>query len=492
MRAARAVLPLLLLPLLILSSPAAAKEKRGETFYPGRASIESFPREVPLGGSITFKVTVKSRHHTPVLAVIWPDGRTEYLTPTRTISRAKHEFDVVFKAGKGAYRIELVVDSERGDTTAAQFTIYVGVKRPERLPETKKRRPHSDYGRERRDEDTLRLERNLFLTINEYREEIGLEPYPWLEKAAYLAREHWRDWLELDPRPDKFSHLIAGAGSIADRLMDVFAWPWTVRKFPVKDPEVGPEATSYCSEALGASWSLDWIFREYLIRESAFRAPLVSEYPTHAAVGMIREEKTGLLYAAVVYVQVNSLRVRRELGEELKEIEKLEARATKDETEKAEYLRRLGRFGDPASLELFVRRLSRSRSPVVRAAALDALFLNAPDRAAKWIERQTPRLVRAHRNDSYAKILPALRTFAEVRYDAFTRARGRQEVAYIERLSETFLKAALRLLELGATDDARTDLELIVDHFAGLPAADRAREVLDGLEREPGDGSDSK
>ncbi|MHC4471748.1 MAG: hypothetical protein ACYTDY_00865 [Planctomycetota bacterium] len=482
MRATLAVPPLLLL--LLVFAPLAGEEswKKREIFYPGKAEIAPFPREVPLNGTITFKITLKRKFKSPVITVTDPAGATRYyVKPDRTVGSSKPEFDVGFKGRKGAYRVELVVDSERGDTTAAQFTIWVGVKRPETLPETSKRRPQSDYAPEAPTEHHLRLERKLFRMVNDYRREIGAKPYPWLEKAAVLAREHWKDYHDITPRPKKLTHIIPGGGSIADRFMDTYAWPYTERKFPIRDPKVGPEADCYCSELLAAPRSLEWLFKEYCLKESAFRSPIISKFPTHAGVGIVREEASAKLYTAVVFVQVNATRVLADLEKEWKETQKLESRAQKDPAERAELLRRLARMGDPRSLDVFKRRLDR-RDPTVAAAALDGLFLNDPEQATKWVERQIPRLARAHREKNYKNAIPLIRTLMEVKYDFAVRTRGRMEFTQVSDLADRFLEASLRLIELGEREDARADLTLIVQRFAGLPAAEKAEEKLRELE----------
>jgi hypothetical protein len=475
-QALKALLPLLLLLLTGLAP------KEGETFYSRKAEIAPFPREVPLNGTITFKITLKVGFHTPVICVTSPDGSTKYYTkPDRVVGTYKPEFDVGFKGLQGAYRVELVVDSDEGDTTAAQFTIWAGVERPESLPESAKPRPKSDYPPESAVEHPIHLERKLFRMINEYRKARGLEPFPWLEHAAILAREHWLDYMEIQPRPKRIPHVLPGAGCIADRFKDTFAWPATVRKFPIRDPEVGPEAQGFCSEALATVRSIDWLFRENYLRESAFRAPVISRFPTHSAVGIVRDEGSDKLHIATVYIQINSTRVLSELENEWKETEKLESRAIKKPEERAEFLRRLGRTGDPRSLDLFERRLNPKR-PLPAAAALDALFLNAPEVAEKWLERQTPVLARAHREGAYFRAVPLILTMAAVQYDAPTRLRGQKELARVSALADRFLEAALRLVALGATDDAREDLGVIARRFAGLPAAEKAREKLREIE----------
>ena len=40
------------------------------------------------------------------------------------------------------------------------------------------------------------------------------------------------------------------------------------------------------------------------LRESAFRAPLVSTFPSHAAVGIVREDKGGRLYNTAMAVMI--------------------------------------------------------------------------------------------------------------------------------------------------------------------------------------------
>ncbi len=457
--------------LLALAGPAAAGPA-GETFRLDRASLAPFPRTIGAGATLTFAVTLRPRFTAPVFSQTLPSGETRYLRPARVLASNRAEFDAAFDAGPGAYRMELVVDSPDGDCTAAQFTIYSGVEPPPE-GETESRRGEDAYPPERADEDPVRLERDLFRMVNAYRTERRLPPYPWLEPAAILARDHLRDYLALKPRPATFPHVIPGKGSIADRFVSVLAWPTTVRKFPVEDPEIGPEAVSYCSESLAAPKSLAWLFREYFLQESAFRAPMVSPYPTHAAVGMVRDG--GRLYTATVMVQVNSTRVRAALEDEWKNATRLEEEA-EEGADRAEFLRRLGRISDPRSRKLFERRLA-ARDPEVRAGALDALLLADPAAAEEHAEKQWLAVARAHDRDRYGAALPVLRAFERVRYDAATRVRARAELAALDRLSRALLSDAM------ATEDAaerRATLALVVERFAGLPAADEAAKALAG------------
>jgi len=488
--------PVLLLLLLLLFAPAAEGAK-DEKFYPDKVVLDPFPREAKLNGTITFRARLKSGYRAPVFVLTRPDGETSYLHPIRTEPGGVYEFDVGFKAGEGPYRVEVVVESKRGDTTAAQFTVRVGEKPAEEKDEGP--RPESLYPSELDGESTIRLERKLFRLLNDYRAGNGRKPYPWLEKAAQLGRDHMTDYLALKPRPKRLTHRIPGKDTIADRFMDFFAWPTTIPKFPVRDPKIGPEARSYCAESLAAPRSLDWLFREVFIRESAFRAPVISEFPTHAAVGIVRDTgsgetrteargrpgaKPGRLYTAAVYVQVNSTRVRAELEQEHKETTKQESRAGADPARRAELLRRLGRMGDPRSGKLFMKRLG-DRRPEVRAAALDALFLNAPERAHDWLSKQLPRLVRAHKDAKYGEEAKVLGVLARVQYDARTRNRGVMGLARLERLAETVFATALDLLDEGEVKEAHETMTLMLEQFAGLEGARKAAEKLREIKSDP-------
>ena len=355
----------------------------------------------------------------------------------------------------------------------------MGARRPHELPESEVPRPQSDYEPERADEHPLRLERKLFGLVNEARRESSLPPFPWMEKAAALGREHLKDFLALDPRPERLTHLIPGHGSIADRFNTTLAWPETIRKFPIRDPEIGPEARSYCSEALAIARSLDWLFREYFLRESAFRLPVLSDLPTHAAVAVVREEKTGKLFTATVYVQRNSTRVAKEMAGELAEITRAEA-SERDPARKAMLLRRLGHWGDPGSQSVWSRRL-REKEPEVVAAALDALFLNRPADAEEWIEARSPSLARAHRDGDFRRAIPVALALAGVLYDAPARLRGRAELAEIRSLAKHLVYSAAAAQKAGDLAFARETLQLVALRFAGVPEADRAAERLAAL-----------
>jgi hypothetical protein len=455
----------------VLLAASLAALAGDEVFHPEIAIVSPFPREIAPGGSITFGVEMRRGYFSPVFSVTRPSGETKYLRPIREEGPSNVEFDILFDAGPGAYRLELVADSAKGDRSAAQFTVWAGVPVPAE-GEVDRRRPEEEYPPERADEDPIRLERDLFRVINAYRAGRSLVPYPWLEPAAILARDHLRDYLALSPRPAEFLHVIPGKGCIADRFTDVYRWPRTVRKFPVENPEIGPEAVSYCSESLAAPRSLEWLFREYFLRESAFRAPLVSTFPSHAAVGIVREDKGGRLYTATVVVQVNSTRVRSALDDEWQNAVALEERE-REGTDRAEFLRRLGRLSDPRGKRLFERRLL-SRDPAVRAGALDALFLTDPAAAREFVEKQNLRLLRARRTERYGETRPVLDTFMQVRYDAATRLHGSRQHEEITRLSETVLADAIALAGEGRIAEAAEALILVMERFAGFPAAQKA------------------
>jgi len=477
----RAVALVLLFAAALPGSAALGRE----VFHEERAEFADFPRTAKPDETVVLKARIRKGYRSPVLAVTKPDGETEYRRPDRTVE-GWSEFDVIFGTGKGAYRFELVVDSSRGDTTAAQFTIWVGVPPPAEGEEGPARKSRDAFEPEKETTDTLVLERKLFRMINGYRKKRALEPFPWLEQAAYLAREHLRDYLKMKPRPKKLTHLVPGHGSIADRFEEFFAWPRTIRKFPLRDPEIGPEALGYCSESLAAVRSLRWLFEEYFLKESAFRAPIISEYPTHAAVGAVRDPKTKRILLATVFVQINSTRVREELEEAHEAALAAESKA-REPARRAELLYRLARMGDPRSVRRFVRRLSAHRDPAVIAAAVDALLLNAPERAEKWAERRRNRIVRAVAREDFTGVIPAIRVFTLLRFEEEWRRFGEKQLRWVTMLSKAELASARRDLEAADTREARRALESVAEEYAGLPAADEAKKILDALPPRPRD-----
>lgn len=454
---------------LLLGGGAVLGGPTGETFRLESAELGPFPREIPLNGSITFTVRARRGHHSPVLAVTKPSGETEYHHADRAPAAGKYEFDVGFKAGPGPYRVELVLDSSRGDTTAAQFTVWAGVKRPATPSEGDLARPETDFEAERPDEHPLRLERDLFHRMNEYRKSIGKKPYPWLEQVAVAGRTHLVDYLALKPRPPKFTHQIPGKGAIADRMKADFAWPRTIPKFAVDDPKIGPEADCYVSESFGAPASLEWFFTEVCLREAAFRAPVVSEHPTHAAVAVVREPGGKRPYLAMIHVQVNSTRVRDELERNLVDLVRLEAKAATPEAQ-AEALRRLARYAGGGEVALF-RRRAGDREIAVRAAALDGLFLLDPAAAAEIVEAGSRTVARAHDRDRYGPALPVLETWAALEWDAAARTRGKAELGRLTKAAEAELDAAMKLSFAGDAAAAEAALRAVADKYAGLPAA---------------------
>ena len=105
--------------LLLVLLPLAALGGDREVFFPEAVLFEQFPREVARNGMQPFAVTLKPGYHTPILVVTGPDGRSRYIEAARSLPGRKYEFEVEYGEQPGAYRVELVVDSRRGDTTAA-------------------------------------------------------------------------------------------------------------------------------------------------------------------------------------------------------------------------------------------------------------------------------------------------------------------------------------------------------------------------------------
>jgi hypothetical protein len=290
----------------------------------------------------------------------------------------------------------------------------------------------------------------------------------------------------MKPRPKRLIHVIPGHGSIADRFEDVYAWPPTSRKTPGERPEPEPEGECFAGDSLAGTKSVEKLFAEYLTRESAFRAPLISVNPTHAAVGIVRSPGGQYLYTAVVYVQINSTRVLKELEQEFRDLTTAESRASSREV-KAERLRALARFGDLRSLPLFRKRLSLSRGPEVLAAALDGLFLNAPAEAAEWVEKRSDRIAKAHDSGAYASVIPLLTAFAAVEYDLRTRRRAEEDLAFVTRLAQAEIDAAVRLADSGETEKAREELTRIAAAYRGLPIAETAAKKAEELPATGGD-----
>ncbi|MEN8151752.1 MAG: hypothetical protein ABFS86_18190, partial [Planctomycetota bacterium] len=452
----------------------------GEVFKKDRAEVAPFPREVPLGKQTEIRVRPAPSHHTPILAVTDPKGEVRYVKPLGKDDEGWHRFSVDFPEGAGAYRFELVVDSnDKGDVTAAQFTIWVGVERPkERIA----KRSDSDYDPEPEDAHPLVLERKLFRLVNEYRKSKRREAFPWLEDTAVLGRAHLTDYLKLKPRPKSMVHKLPFTGTIADRFADLHLVQ-TSRKFPVAEPDIGPEAIGYISESLATLSSIDWLFEQYYLKESAFRKPIQSKYPTHASVAMIRHPDDGKLLAAFIYVQINSTRVLKTIEEKKKETVRLESRA-RDPEARAVFLRQLGRQGDPKSIAIYRRRLSKAQPPPVRGAALDALILNAPEQYRAWVERHAAILEKAGVSEDYAQALPVLLALAQLEWDPAARTSAQRKVRFITRLSNFEIEAAEERLLAGDREAAREHFETIAKRFPGLPAAKRAKIRAEAL-KEP-------
>ena len=125
--------------------------------------------------------------------------------------------------------------------------------------------------------------------------------------------------------------MIPGHGSIATRFEDEYAWPPTSRKSAPFKPRPGPEAPCYAFDSLAGVKSVRSLFEDTLIKESAHRALVISEHPTHLGIGITRSPQGQYLYTAVTYVQINSTRVIASLEDEFKGLTSRESRAASRE-----------------------------------------------------------------------------------------------------------------------------------------------------------------
>jgi len=508
-------------------SPPAAAEGGGPAFPPPKndpdkefirfdlVSLEPFPRSAPAGEVIRIKFKLKAGLRSPVLIVIYPAGPSSYIPPDVS---AGNDYEVPFRLDirGGSHRLAIVGTGPLGDRQVAEFIVKGLTKdgkeidRDVEVPPADAVYPNLDPG-----EHPLRLERILFHRMNALRADQGLARLPWFEPAARSARQHildvakyWEESVAKKTGNGQLFHKVPGAGPdggegplLADRVRFDLGWLSTKPVIPLDPPERGRGRPNYVAEILTQPKpSLDWIFEQELLHVSAMRAPLLSGFLTHAAgaatwrwygwkkaltddaprpkepppppPGASREAFTTL-----VFLQINDPAALESLERDRREV-KHALGTVSNPAEKADALRRLGQEAlaeSPAMLE----EAAKARDPVVLAAALDGLWLCAPESARRLTDPLQVRAIRALAEQEECRAAEPLRTLALVRYDAASQKAGAGGLKEVGRRARAALEEVGKAAKEGRMDEAKTLVEAARGRFAGYPEA----EEIEALQR---------
>lgn len=485
--------------------PAPKPEPEAEEVYPSLVSLEPFDRKVPAGSEVRIKFRLKGGLRTPVLVVIFPDGAASYVRPD--VARG-NEYEIPFRLDHlgGTHRLTLVGFDGSGERVTAKLLVRAVLKDGKEVDRDVEIPPaDTKYADVDPEEHPLRLERWFFHRMNGLRRKQGLAALPWHEGVARSARvqlaeaaRHWE--ATYDPRLGYglLLHRIPGAGpggtegpTLADRVHADLLWPVVLPYVPPAAPDRGKGNPNYVGETLAsADASLDRMFEQELLRKSAQRAPLVSEWTTHAAgaatwrcygpkgePGAPPKGQARQAFASLVFIQVNDPAADASYERERAEVRALLSAASSAE-EKAGAWRRLGQAALPESPKVLEGAAGKTKDPVALAGALDGLWLCEPGTARRLTEPLRLRALQALEDREESGGAAALRTLAGIRWDAASRRAGESGFAEVAARARKLLDDAGAAAKGGKPEEARALLLDAKRRFAGYPEEGDVRAAL--------------
>ncbi len=406
-----------LLVLLLFLLPASA----GELFNKKIAVLEDFPREVGRGRKIQITGLRIGAYKTPELIVIAPNGRT-YKTTEGIFGEYRFTYDIEFTEGIGAYRMELILRTNRGVKSAARFTIWYGKRRPK----VEKRKPLPTGPMTPVELHPWLIEKRMFRSFQEFRKKIRLPEISWNEAVAARARDHASKMARSKRRLHKFGgkgvkeHMSRdGAGKWAPESGPDGGWPRVTSVRPFDRPSLlptGPHVLNHVVQqnVAGQSWPV--LFETFWVREAAFLLLAADPNCVEIGIGVARETDGNPknLYFCVCFVQVNDKPTHN-----AQETAFLALNANANATLAPVLLRRLGLWSRPSRSASTLAKAMRSHDARVRAATWDArMYLNEEKTRSKIAEslkaaRRAARLKRY--GNAYAKYLAISHTTADTR-----------------------------------------------------------------------------
>ena len=488
---------LLLAAALLLAPVPAVRAGEGEDdpdreeVYPALVSLDPVRRTAPAGTEVRIKFRLRAGLRTPILVVVFPDGAAAYVRPD---TQSGNDYQIPFRLDDlgGTHRVALMGFDPSGERVTAKFVVKAlgkdgkAVDRDIDLPPADTKYAPLDPA-----EHPLRLERYFFHRMNALRKRQGRAALPWHEPVARSARamlaeaaRHWEETYDARLGYGLLLHRVPGAGpggsegpTLADRVRLDHAWPSVVPRLPGGPPQRGRGNANYVSESLAsADTSLERKFEQVFLRKSDLRAPMLSEWTTHAAgaaTWRTPAERPGpkpapQAFGALVFIQVNDPAADACLERERAEVRAAVSGASGTE-EKAAAWRRTGQSAFPDAPKVLEDACGRAREPAVLAGALDGLWLCAPDAARRRTEPLRLKAVQALEEKEEAAAAAALVTLSRIRYDAASAKAGVEGLAEVSRRALEMVKTAEIALKEGRTEDARTLLAEGRRRFAGFP-----------------------
>jgi len=512
---ARGSLASLLLGVAALAAPGAraapGDDDDKEYFRREIAVFEEFARSHPAGTELRLKCTIGRAYRAPVLVVIFPDGDARYLRPESSSGR-EHEFLLRLDKRGGRHRVTLAAEGHTGVHYGARFNLMATG--PDGKPvdrDVDQPADDASYAPVDPEEDPVRLERVLFHRMNAFRVRQKRPPLPWHEGVARAAREvipgiarHYEETIRPGTGLGKIVHRVPFAGpdggdgpTIADRCLALLGWktanPWLAPEPPAR------HLPNFVTESItDPAHSLDARFEQKFLLKSDLRAPMLAEHLTHAA-GAVSWRWYGWkrggtatepgpppagtprqVIATLVFVQVNEVRAEAGLRKEKAEADAALARA-KDDAGRSEALRVLGRYAFPDARQRLEEAFGSARSPEVRAAALDGLWLAAPDAARRLAEPLVLRIAQSLQEKEEGRAADAIATLSLARWDAATRREARRAAAAAEAAGQAVLREADAAVAAGRRDEARAVLAAARRRFEGLPVGGEIASAHDAL-----------
>ena len=498
-------------------APAAPDEDDEKEFFRKEVVVfEEFARSHPRGTELRLKCALGRGYAAPVLVVVFPDGDAKYLRPDKTSGR-DHEFLLRLDKRGGRHRVTFAAESHTGVLYGARFNLMATGPDGKPVDRDIDQPPDdADYAPVDPEEDPLRLERALFHRMNAFRSKLGKPTLPWHEGVARAAREvipgiarHYEETIRADTGRGKLVHRVpflaedGGDGpTIADLCVAMLGWktanPWLAPEAPAR------HLPNFVTESLtDPAWSLDSRFEKKFLLKSDLRAPMCSEHLTHAAgavswrwygwkrggtatePGPAPKGKPREVFAALVFIQVNEVKAEAALKKEKAEADAALGRA-KNDAERAEALRVVGRYAFPDAAPRLEDAFSAARAPEVRAGALDGLWLSAPGAARRLSEPLLLRIAQSLEEKQEGRAAEAIAALSLVRWDAASRREARRAGAAAEAAGKEVLRAADAAVAAGRRDEAREALGLARRRFEGLPIAGEIAAAHDSLAPAPG------
>jgi uncharacterized protein YkwD len=233
------------------------------------ANIAPVPRTLPAGGTIELSGELDGGLHTPLLVVSLPDGTSYRAEPQ---SGTKFALRMPTQA-RGEYRVELLANSDLGETVVANFPVYAGVS-PITYVDVGAgdSTPGNDVGE-------AAAQARLLALINEDRKRAGLSELAANDSLARVARAH-----SVDMHTHGFiGHTSKTTGDAADR---------------VKHAGV---RTSLVLENIGRGYSPDEVHHG-LMDSPGHRANVLSSEATDVGIGVVpapEDQRTAYLVTEV-------------------------------------------------------------------------------------------------------------------------------------------------------------------------------------------------